>query len=72
MLVCHLGHVFYQIIDGQRPFKKDFSRCIYKFQDEQQFSEAWDSMIAKYNLSDNQWLQNLFLEKKKWAFVYGR
>lgn len=56
---------------GKRPFKKDFSRCIYKFQDEQEFSEAWDAMIDKYIFSDNQWLQNLFLEKKKWAFVDG-
>lgn len=68
----NFSHVFNLIIDGRKQFKKDFTRCIYQFQHENDFKEAWNDMIAKYELQDNQWLKNLYLEKEKWALVYGR
>ncbi|XP_058076319.1 protein FAR1-RELATED SEQUENCE 5-like [Magnolia sinica] len=64
----HLSHLFC----SSKSFGNDFSRCVYDFDEEHEFLEAWERMIMKYNLTDNIWLQQLFNEKEKWALVYGK
>ncbi|KAG9458416.1 hypothetical protein H6P81_002924 [Aristolochia fimbriata] len=64
----HLGSVFHRFPQ----FKLDFSRCIYEFEIEIDFLEAWEKMLDEYNLRGNSWLEDLFKEKYKWAMVYGR
>lgn len=32
---------------------------------------AWDEMLDKYNLRDNDWLKRMYGIKEKWAIVYG-
>ncbi|XP_058075804.1 protein FAR1-RELATED SEQUENCE 5-like [Magnolia sinica] len=64
----HLSHLFC----SSKSFGNDFSRCVYDFDEEHEFLEAWEKMIMKYNLTDNIWLQQLFNEKEKWALVYGK
>ncbi|KAJ8617285.1 hypothetical protein MRB53_013471 [Persea americana] len=39
---------------------------------EEDFLQAWDDMLEKYDLRTNGWLSKLFDERKKWALVYGR
>lgn len=53
-------------------FAHDFSRCLYDFEDEDEFVAAWTSTMDKYNFKDNEWLSKLYEDRKKWAFVYGR
>lgn len=53
-------------------FSQDFSRCLYDFEEEEEFLSAWETMLKKYNREDNEWLAKLFGEKEKWALVYGR
>ncbi|XP_058085585.1 protein FAR1-RELATED SEQUENCE 5-like [Magnolia sinica] len=64
----HLSHLF----NSSESFGKDFSRCVYDFDDEGEFHHAWETMIQKYDLTNNTWLQQLFNEKEKWALVYGK
>ncbi|KAJ3672365.1 hypothetical protein LUZ60_007086 [Juncus effusus] len=64
----HLSHVF----NGSKSFERDFSNCVYDCDDEEEFLEAWNDMIEKYELSQNKWLTELFEIRKKWALVYGR
>ncbi|XP_062103485.1 protein FAR1-RELATED SEQUENCE 5-like [Humulus lupulus] len=53
-------------------FTKDFSSCIYDYDEKDVFIEAWNSMLEKYDLRDNKWLKKMFNLKEKWALVYGR
>ncbi|KAL3820136.1 hypothetical protein ACJIZ3_006041 [Penstemon smallii] len=64
----HLSSVFAKYKD----FANDFSTCIYDYEDEDDFITAWNEMIEKYGLQENEWLTRLFELRKKWALVYGR
>ncbi|KAG6433528.1 hypothetical protein SASPL_105142 [Salvia splendens] len=62
----HLSSVFSSFIAA------DFSRCVYDFEEESEFLDAWNEMLEKFNLKDNQWLARMFSLMEKWALVYGR
>lgn len=64
----HLSGVFARFKD----FIKDFSSCIYDYEDENDFLAAWNEMVDKYCLHSNEWLMGLFNKKEKWALVYRR
>ncbi|XP_047946700.1 protein FAR1-RELATED SEQUENCE 5-like [Salvia hispanica] len=65
----HLSNVFSSF---ENTFAADFSRCVYDFEEESEFLDAWNGMLEKYNLQDNQWLKRMFSLREKWALVYGR
>ncbi|KAJ8480610.1 hypothetical protein OPV22_024337 [Ensete ventricosum] len=50
----------------------DFARCVYDYEDEEEFLPAWQEMSEKYDLRNNEWLAKLFEEREKWALVYNR
>ncbi|XP_060667172.1 protein FAR1-RELATED SEQUENCE 9-like [Ziziphus jujuba] len=50
-----------------REFAKDFRSCIYDYEEEQEFFLAWNAMLEKYDLKDNDWLIRMFDLRKKWA-----
>ncbi|XP_075648610.1 protein FAR1-RELATED SEQUENCE 5-like [Castanea sativa] len=53
-------------------FAADFSSCVYDHDYEDDFLDAWDNMLDKYDLKNNSWLQRQFELREKWALVYGR
>ncbi|XP_026399627.1 protein FAR1-RELATED SEQUENCE 9-like [Papaver somniferum] len=64
----HLSHVFHKFTN----FATDFTNCVYDYEDEEEFTNAWFKMLEKYNLNGNDWLRRLYDLKEKWALVYGR
>ncbi|XP_021275629.1 protein FAR1-RELATED SEQUENCE 7-like [Herrania umbratica] len=50
-------------------FAKDFSSYVYDHDEEEDFPNAWDGVLAKYNLEDNSWLHREFELKEKWALI---
>ncbi|OMO86021.1 Cytochrome P450 [Corchorus capsularis] len=64
----HLGHV----LEDSSAFDNDFRSCIYDHEDEDSFIHAWEAMLVKYNLKQNEWLRWMYREREKWAVVYGR
>ncbi|XP_062100756.1 protein FAR1-RELATED SEQUENCE 5-like [Humulus lupulus] len=64
----HLSSVFERF----REFAMDFGNCIYEYDEECEFIEAWGNMLGKYNLENNDWLAKQFELKEKWALIYGR
>ncbi|XP_068655138.1 protein FAR1-RELATED SEQUENCE 5-like [Aristolochia californica] len=64
----HLPHIYNSVTS----FKSDFNRCVYQCEDVEDFLKAWDNMLETYNLKEDEWLQDLFVEREKWAQVYGR
>lgn len=64
----HLSYVF----EGSETFALEFGRCLYDYEDEEEFLSAWETMLEKYDLKDNVWLGKLYEEREKWALVYAR
>ncbi|XP_073005076.1 protein FAR1-RELATED SEQUENCE 12-like isoform X1 [Typha latifolia] len=63
-----LSHIF----EGSETFAPDFSRCLYDCEEEEEFLSAWEMLLEKYDLKDNDWLRKLYAEREIWALVYGR
>lgn len=66
------GEKLSQAFHGSRTLAYDFSRCLFEYEDEEEFLLAWKALLEKYDLKDNQWLALLFEDREKWALVYGR
>lgn len=64
----HLNHVF----QGSTTFSKDFSKCIYDVEDEDDFVLEWKLLLEKYDLGNNSWLTKLYEDREKWSLAYGR
>lgn len=64
----HLNFVF----QGSTTFTKDFSRCMYDIEDEEDFMLEWTSLVEKYDLGSNSWLTKLYEDREKWSLAYGR
>ncbi|KAG8380882.1 hypothetical protein BUALT_Bualt06G0062900 [Buddleja alternifolia] len=65
----HLSSIFAEY----KEFARDFSSCMYDHEDEEEFIDAWNKMIVKHSLQNNDdWLQRMFQLRKKWVLVYGR
>ncbi|XP_057771200.1 protein FAR1-RELATED SEQUENCE 5-like [Salvia miltiorrhiza] len=64
--IKHLGNL---MKEGSR-FLTDFKRCMYSFDDQAQFEEAWSSLLTQYSLQDNTWLKHVYSVKEKWAGCY--
>ena len=44
--------------------------CDHEYEDD--FFQAWESMLDKHGLQENNWLKFIFEVRGKWAMVYGR
>ena len=63
-----MSHVFH----GAEQFAMDFSKCVYDYEEEEDWLLAWSNMLQKHNLIEDKWLKNLFELREKWAMVYER
>ncbi|KAM5576773.1 protein FAR1-RELATED SEQUENCE 5-like [Rosa sericea] len=61
-----------RVFHGSELFAHDFGKCVYDYEDEDDWLLAWSNMLEKHNLKEDKWLKNLFDMRKKWALVYGR
>ncbi|KAK9289088.1 hypothetical protein L1049_017559 [Liquidambar formosana] len=66
--IKHLGNMF----KGDCTFNTDFSACIYEYEEEDEFCNAWEEMLVQYNLVENNWLHSILKIKEKWAKAYVR
>ena len=49
------------------PFRKLFYKIINDMLTIDEFERAWDYMITLYNLSGNDYLENIYKKREKWA-----
>ncbi|XP_052148968.1 protein FAR1-RELATED SEQUENCE 5-like isoform X2 [Oryza glaberrima] len=66
--VKHLNHTF----QGSKTFAKDFGKCVYDYDDEENFLLGWNTMLEKYDLRNNEWIKKIFDDRDKWSPVYNR
>ncbi|KAG6698419.1 hypothetical protein I3842_08G019600 [Carya illinoinensis] len=64
----HLAHVYNKFPD----FQRDFRHCIHETITIAEFEEEWASILMKYDLGENNWLQNLYIQREKWVPAYLR
>ncbi|KAG6425688.1 hypothetical protein SASPL_116134 [Salvia splendens] len=64
----HLRHV----VKEYDSFLIDLRSCIFGHWQEEDFIQAWDSMLERHCLSNNAWLRWMYREKEKWAVAYDR
>lgn len=52
------------VVKEYKKFNADFQNCIYDKEEEDEFINAWNRMLEKYDLQENKWLERLFQKKK--------
>ncbi|WVZ14062.1 hypothetical protein V8G54_011628 [Vigna mungo] len=64
----HLSHVS----AGSDSFINDLRSCLFHHEEEDYFVNEWNALLDKYNLWENEWLQQIFGSRHRWAIAYGR
>ncbi|KAF5455527.1 hypothetical protein F2P56_025092 [Juglans regia] len=64
----HLVHVYNKFPE----FGGNFCHCIHKTIMTDEFEEEWSSILFKYGLVDDTWLQNIYNRRDMWVLVYLR
>ncbi|XP_010473901.1 PREDICTED: protein FAR1-RELATED SEQUENCE 2 [Camelina sativa] len=51
-------------------FMESFRNCVHNSWTYEQFERMWSNIISKFELNENEWLQLLFRDRKKWVPLY--
>ncbi|OMP10240.1 hypothetical protein COLO4_04687 [Corchorus olitorius] len=62
----HLGPKFSE----ESGLPRELSNCVYAFEEENELSKAWEDMIDRHELIDNNWVKEIYKVKEKWAKAY--
>ncbi|KAK7316134.1 hypothetical protein VNO77_34895 [Canavalia gladiata] len=64
----HLSH----ISAGSGSFINDLRSCLFDHEEEEDFVNAWNALLGKYDLWENKWLCQIYGGRDQWAIAYGR
>lgn len=53
-------------------FAAEFSKCIFLKGTVDEFEIKWESLLERYDLKDNVWLNSMYNKRQKWVPVYLR
>ncbi|XP_065874995.1 protein FAR1-RELATED SEQUENCE 5-like isoform X1 [Euphorbia lathyris] len=53
-------------------FSRDFGHVMVTPMELEEFEEKWSSLVLKYNLQNNSWIQRMYADRKMWAETYLR
>lgn len=48
-------------------FKYEYEACVFQSQTASEFDFAWNMIMEKYNLTDNEWLKEMYQMRKSWV-----
>lgn len=51
-------------------FEADFHKCVNLPESVDEFESYWLSLLDRYNLRDNEWLQSIYSARRQWVPVY--
>ncbi|KAF8406756.1 hypothetical protein HHK36_008848 [Tetracentron sinense] len=63
-----LSHIY----QSHPTFEAEFRKCINVTETIDEFESCWGSLLEKYNLVDNEWLQSMYNARQQWVPVYLR
>lgn len=58
------------LMKGESHFLSDFKKCMYGYENEDQFGKGWRNLLVTYNVKENTWLKIVYTIKEKWASCY--
>ncbi|KAM7474139.1 hypothetical protein LguiB_021382 [Lonicera macranthoides] len=53
-------------------FESKFNKCIYRSWTEEEFEKRWWKMVDNFELREDDWVQSLYENRKKWVPTYMR
>ncbi|PSS21834.1 Protein FAR1-RELATED SEQUENCE like [Actinidia chinensis var. chinensis] len=60
------------ILQTHSTFEMEFNKCINESDSVNEFESCWASLLEKYYLLDNEWLQSIYNARHQWVPVYMR
>lgn len=63
-----LSHIHH----SQPTFEAEFLRCINVTETIDEFELCWQSLLKRYNLDNNEWLQSMYYARQQWVPVFLR
>ncbi|XP_010555142.1 PREDICTED: protein FAR1-RELATED SEQUENCE 9 isoform X2 [Tarenaya hassleriana] len=63
-----LAHVY----QSHPSLESEFRRCINETETISEFEASWDSIVRRYYLLDNDWLQSIYSARQQWIPAYIR
>lgn len=51
-------------------FEVEFQKCINVTETIDEFESCWESLLQRYDLVDNEWLQSMYNARRQWVPVY--
>ncbi|XVE93029.1 hypothetical protein REPUB_Repub01dG0154700 [Reevesia pubescens] len=61
-----------QIYQTHPTFETEFKKCINETETINEFESSWISLLERYFVMDNEWLQSMYNARKQWVPVYMR
>ncbi|KAK7351942.1 hypothetical protein VNO77_11730 [Canavalia gladiata] len=71
-ILCKITKNLDYIINEHNNFMGKFDKCIHHSCSEEQFEKRWWKLINRFELKDNEWVQSLYEDRKKWVPAYMR
>lgn len=63
-----LAHIY----QSHPTFEPEFQKCINETETIDEFESCWESLLERYYLMDNEWLQSMYNARQQWVPVYMR
>ncbi|KAK6916084.1 MULE transposase domain [Dillenia turbinata] len=63
-----LAHIY----QSHPAFEIEFQKCIDEMETVEEFESCWESLLGRYYLMDNEWLQSMYNARQQWVPVYLR
>lgn len=51
-------------------FLRKFKKCAYRSQTSEEFDKRWRKMVEQFDLADDEWMQSLYEDRRKWIPTY--
>ncbi|KAJ0010859.1 hypothetical protein Pint_33977 [Pistacia integerrima] len=61
-----------QIYQSNPMFETEFHKCINETETIDEFESSWQSLLERYYVMDNEWLQSMYNARQQWVPVYMR
>lgn len=69
-ILCKITKSLGYIINQNNNFMEKFKKCIQHSCSDEQFEKRWWKLISRFGLKDNEWVQSLYEDRKKWVPTY--
>ncbi|XP_047948992.1 protein FAR1-RELATED SEQUENCE 5-like [Salvia hispanica] len=72
-----MWHIMFKVVEklrknqlGNEDLKKELKNCVWsELIEPEEFDEAWNKVMEKYGLKDNEWFSSIFASRKFWVRI---